>query len=234
MTYMTNRESPSAVWDDAAIRLVVFDFDGTIGDTRRNIVLTMRQVMERLHMPVASEEICASTIGLPLKDCFRTIYPALTDDGAERCAECYRELFFANAKKLVPQLFPHVLETMEELRRHGVTLAIASSRTSQSLQGFVDDMGLRGLVAMVIGSDEVTRHKPDPEPVTLILDKLGFSAAETLVVGDMPLDIQMGHAAGCHTCAVTYGNATRHELQNASPDLIIDDMSLLLRAMHLL
>jgi phosphoglycolate phosphatase len=84
------------------IRLVIFDFDGTMADTRHNIVLTMQRVMRELGMPVADEETCASTIGLPLKDCFRKIFPELTDDGAEHCAETYRQIFFANAKSLVP------------------------------------------------------------------------------------------------------------------------------------
>ena len=52
------------------IRLIIFDFDGTLGDTRRNILLTMRQTLEELSLPVASEEECAATIGLPLRDCF--------------------------------------------------------------------------------------------------------------------------------------------------------------------
>ena len=70
-----------------SIRLVIFDFDGTMADTRHNIVITMQRVMRELGMPVADEETCASTIGLPLKDCFRQIFPELTDEGAEHCAE---------------------------------------------------------------------------------------------------------------------------------------------------
>ena len=53
------------------IRLVVFDFDGTLGDTRRNIVLTMQDTLRRLGLPLAGEEECAATIGLPLPECFR-------------------------------------------------------------------------------------------------------------------------------------------------------------------
>ena len=57
---------------------------------------------------------------------------------------------------------------------------------------------------------------------------MGFAADETLVVGDMPVDIQMGKGAGAHTCAVTYGNASRAELAAAGADLIIDDFSQML------
>ena len=207
------------------IRLVIFDFDGTMADTRHNIVLTMQRVMWELGMPVADEDTCASTIGLPLKDCFRKIFPELTDDGAEHCAETYRQIFFANAKSLVPNMFPHVQETIDLLHAHRVQMAIASSRTSASLLGFIREMHLTDKIVMVVGSDEVTHHKPHPEPVNVILSALDVPASETFVVGDMPVDILMGSAAGTHTCAVTYGNASAEELSAAGADFLIEDMA---------
>ena len=206
------------------IKLVIFDFDGTMADTRHNIVLTMQRVMRELGMSVADEETCASTIGLPLKDCFRKIFPELTDDGAEHCAETYRQIFFANAKDLVPNMFPHVQETIDLLYARGIKMAIASSRTSASLHGFIREMHLMDKIAMVVGSDEVSHHKPHPEPVNVILSALNVPASETLVVGDMPVDILMGAAAGTHTCAVTYGNASAEELSAAGAEFLIDDM----------
>lgn len=207
------------------IRLVIFDFDGTLADTRHNIVITMQRVMKELGLPVADEETCASTIGLPLKDCFRQIFPELTDGGAENCAETYRQIFFANAKSLVPNMFPHVQETIDQLYAHQIKMAIASSRTSASLLGFIHEMQLTDKIAMVVGSDEVVHHKPHPEPVNVILSALDVPASETLVVGDMPVDILMGAAAGTHTCAVTYGNASADELSSAGADFLIDNMS---------
>lgn len=207
------------------IRLVIFDFDGTLADTRHNIVITMQRVMRALELPVADEETCASTIGLPLKECFRAIFTQLSDDEAENCAETYRQIFFANAKDLVPDMFPHVRETMETLHANGIRMAIASSRTSASLLGFIREMQMTEMVEMVVGSDEVAHHKPDPEPVNVILSALDVSASETLVVGDMPVDILMGAAAGAHTCAVTYGNATAEELSEAGAEFLIDDMA---------
>ena len=50
-----------------SIKLIIFDFDGTLGDTRRNIVVTMQDVMKELNLPLQDEHVCASTIGLPLK-----------------------------------------------------------------------------------------------------------------------------------------------------------------------
>ncbi|MBQ1677548.1 MAG: HAD family hydrolase, partial [Bacteroidaceae bacterium] len=76
-------------------KLVIFDFDGTLCDTHRCIVTTMQQTQKACRLPVASEDVCASTIGLPLKNCFMHIYPDLSDAEATKCADTYRVIFEA-------------------------------------------------------------------------------------------------------------------------------------------
>lgn len=211
------------------VKLVIFDFDGTLGDTRHNIVVTMQQVMRLLGLAVADEQTCASTIGLPLSSCFSTIYKGMTDEEAEHCAEAYRQYFFENAKRLVPQSFPHVKETLTALKQQRLSMAIASSRTSRSLLGFVNDMGFAPYISHVVGCEDVAHPKPHPESVRRILSAMGgIDAAEAIMVGDMPVDIHMGQAAGTRTCAVTYGNASRDELTATKPDYMIDDISQLI------
>lgn len=210
------------------VRLIIFDFDGTLGDTRRNILLTMRQTMEALSLPVADEATTAATIGLPLRDCFLQIYPDLSDAMADACASTYRRLFDINKKQLVPALFPHVRETLAELHARGYVLTVASSRSSASLREFLSDMGIIGYISLILGADDVARAKPDPEPVLQTLRTLAIPAAETLVVGDMPVDILMGARAGARTCAVTYGNATPAALRAAGADFLISDIAQLL------
>lgn len=207
------------------IKLIIFDFDGTLGDTRRNIVLTLQQTMHSLGLPVRDEAVCASTIGLTLADCFRKMYPGLEESAVEECVVTYRRLFEENRKFLVPQLFPGVADTLRCLKARGLTMAIASSRSSKSLNEFLSEMGVESCFSLVIGADNVTKAKPNPEPVLKVLSAFGISADETLVVGDMGVDIQMGKAAGAKTCGVTWGNGSREDLLAAGADFIIDSMS---------
>lgn len=209
--------------------LVILDFDGTLCDTRKTIVRTLQMTMERLCLPVADEDVCAATIGLPLSESFRTIFPSLTENQADECAETYRDIFEENKKHLVPTVFPHVTQTLKELKRRGFTLSIASSRFNRSLMDFVRIFGFDKEISLVLGADNVTKAKPDPEPVLLTLKELGFRAGETLVVGDMPYDIMMGRRAGTKTCGVTYGNSSREELADSGADYIIDDFASLLQ-----
>ena len=144
------------------------------------------------------------------------------------CARTYREIFVENRKLLVPKVFPHVLETLEVLRDRGYVLTIASSRSYGSLKEFLEERGLAPYITYVLGANSVTHAKPHPEPVLRTMADLGFQADETLVVGDMPVDILMGQGAGARTCAVTYGNASRADLAAVAPDWILDDFSQML------
>ena len=202
--------------------LIIFDFDGTLGDTRRNIVTTMQMTIAELHLPSRSEEECAATIGLPLAGCFRTLFPDIQEAFISQCAETYRRLFNENLKNIQPESFPGVVETLSILHQKGFTLTIASSRSRNSLTELTQNMGIADYISYILGADDVKEAKPKPEPVLKTLADMHFNAAETLVVGDMVVDILMGVHAGTKTCGVTWGNGTKDELQNAGATFIID------------
>ena len=208
-------------------RIVILDFDGTLCDTRRNIVLTLRMTMERLGMELRDEASCAATIGLPLRDSFIKLHPTLSLEQAEHCTEVYRVLFDENKKKLIPQMFPHTMQTLELLHSRGIALTIASSRSHESLDVFVRELGLDKYIGYVLGAEDTVHSKPNPEPVLKTLSELGYSAAECLVVGDMPYDILMGRGALAKTCGVSYGNSCREELLESGADFVIDDFAAL-------
>ena len=205
-------------------RLVIFDFDGTLGDTRRNIVTTMQMTIDELHLPSRTEAECVSTIGLPLAGCFKALYPEIQEEVAQQCATVYRRLFSENLHKIIPLSFPHVKATLAQLQQMGCVLTIASSRSNASLKELTHDMGIDGYFSLFIGADDVTEAKPAPEPVNIILATTHNEASQAIVVGDMAVDILMGVHAGTQTCGVTWGNGSREELERAGADFIINDM----------
>lgn len=209
-------------------RLVILDFDGTLGDTNGIITKSMQATLAAMGLPQRSPEACSKVIGLPLAACFSTLLP-ISQQQAEACAQTYRRIFAENNQPGLVPLFPHVRETMAELHRQGVSLSIASSRNRGSLQQFVEDLGLHSYISFVLGADDVTKAKPDPQPVLLTLTHYGMQPDEALVVGDMSFDILMGRRAGCDTCGVTYGNGNREELLQAGATHVIDDFQELLQ-----
>ena len=202
-------------------RLVILDFDGTLADTQPIIVASLQRTLRELGLPPRTDAECATIIGLPLAECFATLC-GVDSATAERCAEVYRRVFDELNTDGAVTLFPHVQKTLKTLHDQGVRLAICSSRGRPTLEAFVRDFHLEPYVEMVVSANDVQHHKPHPEPVQIILDKLGIPAEETLVVGDASYDILMGRAAGCRTCGVTYGNQSANQLRAAGADHLID------------
>lgn len=199
---------------------IIFDFDGTLADTAPLIIATMLATIRELGLPDRTEAECRATIGLRLEEVPAALWPLIPGMGV-RYEAAYQRIF-AGLKRQVPVVcFPGVADTMSRLHDRGYAMAIASSRNRESLRELAGMFGIDHYLAMLVGGDDVTEGKPSPEPVLTILNAQGWSARETLVVGDAAVDIMMGRAAHCRTCGVTYGNGTVGDLENAGADVII-------------
>lgn len=202
------------------MRAIFFDFDGTLADTAPGIVLTMQSTFRELGLPVPSEEAVRQTIGLPLSDAL----PLLGAPAAEGMA-VYQRLF-PSCELTHISIFPEVWETLSRLKTNGIRMAICTSRNKESLDSIVTRHGLEGFFETVVTGSDGIPAKPAPDMVLTLLQRTGVGQA--LVVGDTTFDIGMGNAAGCPTCAVTYGNHSAEQLQTAHPTYIIDRFSQLI------
>ncbi len=222
------------------MKYIIFDFDGTIGDSQSLIVKTLQDTMRARKLEVKSDEACAKTIGLRLDEAFVSLFGMSAEEGMA-CAATYREIFLDNKKTMIVKPFPHVIETLRELHHRGFVLGMASSRNHCSLDGYVKQMQLEDIFSSIVAGDDVEHVKPAPDMVFMALGEMKgmknpVTSAESgdvedmldevLVVGDMTFDVDMAHNAGCKACAVTYGNGTREQL--ASAEFIIDDFAELL------
>lgn len=209
-------------------KVIIFDFDGTLCDTRSNIIIAFRATMEHLGLEMRDEETCGATIGLTLRDGFKSMYPDFDDAKIDYCVETYRQIFAERRKELMPDLFPGVKETLEALRKRGHRMTIATSRLTDSLMLFMRHHGIDHYFEYAVGSDSVTHHKPHPEPALKTLRELNIAPSDAIMVGDMPVDIAMAHNAGIRAIGVDYGNATREELEAAEADWIVDSITKIL------
>lgn len=205
------------------IKNYIFDFDGTVADTIGGIVATMQETFRLQGRDIPSVEEIKGVIGLPLEGCMRGLGIAVEGDVAELCAT-YRRIFPDIAMSQI-QLFPNVKETLTELHNQGKRLAIATSRNRNSLTEIMKRHGVLDYFELLVSSSDGYAPKPAPDMVLGILDRLGISDSETVVIGDTSFDIEMGNKAHCWTCAVTYGNHTREKLMTAQPNFIVDSFS---------
>ena len=207
------------------IKIAILDFDGTLGDTTALIVRTTQAAIRELGLPERSDEQCAAMIGLRLVEIPPVLFPELEVD-RELYAATYRRIFNEFNTEGAVELYQHVMETLKELKRSGIILTIASSRSNASLTEYINNLGLASTITYILGANDVKEGKPNPEAVLKTLEAHGIPADEAIMVGDTVFDIDMGRNAGVKTCGVTYGNGSRESLSNA--DWLIDDFGKLL------
>lgn len=207
------------------MKLIILDFDGTLADTAGVIIKTMQATIRELGLPERTDGQCAAMIGLRLTEIPAALYPECTIDG-DLYAQTYRRLFHIFNTDDAVKLYPHVLETLNELKCRGFILTIASSRSRASLTDYITNLNLTDTISYVLGADDVKDGKPNPEPVNRTLKEFRIKPDEAIVVGDTVFDVQMGKNAGTRTCGVTYGNGSRESLKDA--DWIIEGFGQLL------
>ncbi len=210
------------------IRVVIFDFDGTLADTRKPIVIAKQDTMRAAGLEVADEEACAATIGLTAKDGFRKLYPDLPEDQLDLLVIKYRKRFDELIVTMPPARFEGVDRVLETLKERDITKTIATSRNTKSLKDFLAQWNMADVFSYILCGEDTERLKPYPDPVLKTLEALSVSADQALVVGDMPVDIKMGKSAGAYACGVTYGNSNREDLLAAGADYVIDNIEELL------
>ena len=185
-------------------KAVCFDFDYTLGDCTDSIVAGFRHGLTTLGWPAPSREQVRSTVGYLLEDS----YTMLTgDEDPDRRAR-FRVLFSEVAverQRRETTLFPGAVELLRGLRARGIRSAIVSTKRGDTIEIIMDRFGLGDTIEMVIGSADVTRHKPDPEGLLAAMDRLGVTPEETLFCGDTVLDAGAAKNAGCHFAAVLNG-----------------------------
>lgn len=209
-------------------KLILFDFDGTLCDTRESIVKTYHMVIDKLGLEDKDDDLLASTIGTPLVKAYPQLFPEMTPEEAANAVVVHRSFWDTRQDILQPKLFPGVAETLEELSRRGHLMTIASARRKDTLKHYLNIFGVSQYFDFVLGVEDVVNAKPDPEAVLVTLKHYGCDASEAFMVGDMPVDILMASGAGVAGCGVTYGNSCREDLSASGAMYVIDEFKELL------
>lgn len=205
-------------------RNIIFDFDGTLADTAELTVETMHRTNRAMNLPEKSDAECRAMIGYRLEEIPSILWPDIPDL-SERYAATFREIYKSAKEDFKIRTYPGVSDTLTRLKLNGIRMAVASSRSKVSLLDLCKELRIVDYFQMVVGGGDVKNGKPAPDPVNLVLATQGWDKDETLVVGDMSVDILMGMAAGTATCGVTYGNGSVKELRDAGAVYLISDFS---------
>ncbi|MEX2177314.1 MAG: HAD-IA family hydrolase [Gemmatimonadaceae bacterium] len=201
---------------------VLFDLDGTLIDSIELILNSAKHAFrDRVgYVPPNAEWL--SGVGIPLVTMFRRY----ASDEAEVNALIarYREYQMEHHDRLV-RCYDTVVETVDLIRAAGHPSAIVTSKTAWLARRGLDHVGLGAHFDVIIGCDSCERHKPDPQPVLMALDTLGYAPDSAVFVGDSVYDMAAGNAAGVTTIAALWGPFSREELAASSPTHYLQRMA---------
>jgi pyrophosphatase PpaX len=200
--------------------VVLFDFDGTLADTIPLIVASYHHALSASSLPPVDDVEVRSWIGRPLQPVLEERYPGR---GAE-LTDVYRAWNLANHDELI-QVVAGMTELLDDLQAAGARTGVVSSKRAETVRMGLRAVGLAGRIDVVAGQDEVTHHKPHPEPLLYAARQLGVSPADCVYVGDATVDVEAARAAGMGAVAVTWGAGEPALLSAAAPDSVVDDMA---------
>ena len=203
------------------VRLLVFDLDGTLVDSKLDLALSVNAMRKEMGLAPLALEVIASYVGHGVTLLVRrSLGTHATSENVEKglafFLAYYRDHMLDNTAP-----YPGVSEALEKLDGH--KMAVLTNKPVVFSREMVTRLGFASYFSYVYGGNSFPQKKPDPMGLHKLMEDLRISARETLMVGDSDTDIITGRNAGALTCGVTYGFGA-HTLQKVSPDLVIDDM----------
>jgi pyrophosphatase PpaX len=200
-------------------RAVLFDLDGTLIDSTGLIVESFHHMTEQFGIARQPDACWLAGVGTPLRS---LLEPWARDEAMlEDMLAAYRAHNLAHHDARV-RAYPGIVEAVDALLAAGVRVAVVTSKNRSGTERGLAVAGLAGKIDVRVCVEDVTRHKPDREPVDVAVARLGADPASTLFVGDSVHDMMAGRAAGVATGAASWGPFQRSDLQPADPTWWLD------------
>jgi phosphoglycolate phosphatase len=213
-------------FDPHSIKLVIFDLDGTLIDSRLDLVHSVNAALRHIGRPELPDDVIASYVGdgAPI-----LIQRAL---GGEQVAESavrkgleFFLAYYREHKLDHTTVYPGIAEALSTIQQssNGTPrkLAVLSNKPVIPSLAIVEALGLGQFFFQIYGGNSFATKKPDPEGAHKLLEESGVTPEQAVIVGDSHVDVRTGRNAGLWTIGVTYGFAT-HTLEDEPPDILVD------------
>jgi HAD superfamily hydrolase (TIGR01509 family) len=205
------------------IQAIVFDFDGTLVDASEAIVASFIAVLRAHGFSEPEEAWMKTRIGRPLAGIFAEVDASASSEQLQAYVEEYRTHFFPLSATSTRAL-PGVLDALSALAPR-CKFAIATSRKGDGACHILRALGMLGWFAVIVGIEDVTHPKPDPEPVLRALSHLGIAPAHAMMIGDTADDVLAAKRAGTVGVGVTTGAHSFEELRGAGADYVLTSLA---------
>lgn len=206
-------------------KLVIFDLDGTLLDTREDIANACNYALRMCGCPERKLEEYNMLVGRGIYNLFRGALPE--DVRSEDMVMKMKSHFVPYYNEHIDDCtrpYPGIIDMLDSLAAQGVSFAIASNKYQEGTEALVSKYFSNYSFAIILGQREGMPIKPDPKIIyEAIASVPGTSAEETVYCGDSDVDMQTGINAGVRTLGVTWGFRTREELSAYNPWLLVEN-----------
>ncbi|MDX9862362.1 MAG: HAD-IA family hydrolase [Rhodospirillales bacterium] len=209
-----------------ALRLAVFDVDGTLIDSQNSIVSAMSHAWQSHGLVPPERATTLRMVGLPLAEVIAGLAPGESPERWESLRTSYSSEWsrMRDQGRLSEPLFPGAISVLDDLEEAGWLLGVATGKSRRGLDMVLAAHGLADRFVTLQTSD-VSAGKPNPEMLMKAMAETGAAPASTAMIGDTTYDVQMARNAGIHAIGVAWGYHDVSELKAAGAHAIIDDFS---------
>lgn len=202
------------------IDTILFDFDGTVMDTNDVIINSWQHTFRTLEGREEEVSKIVKTFGEPLEITMQTLFPQVP---TEEAIGIYRSYHHDNFGEMI-NVFPGMRELLQELKKRGYKMGLVTSRLKKTTLQGLEKYRLDSYFDVVVTAEDTHKHKPDPEPVLIALEKLGSVPEKSLMLGDTMFDILCARNAGVSSVLAGWGIALTEEEKNGpdGPDYRIE------------
>lgn len=200
---------------------MIFDFDGTVADTWRDIATALNETLREVGLAAVSGPDVRYWIGDGALKLLERAIPAeqRTREFVEQLYEAFR-VHYDRCCLDTTETYPGMVEALDTLSH--LALAVLSNKPSRFLDRVIAGLGLKDYFRLVLGGDALPAKKPDPQTVANVLERIGVEPERVYFVGDSAVDVETGRGAGAVTIGCTWGLRGRDELRRAGADHLIE------------
>jgi len=212
-------------FDPQSIRLLIFDLDGTLIDSRLDLVHSVNAMLRHFRRPELPDEVVASYVGDGAPVLVRRALGDPKDQKFLKEAVDYFLAYYRVHKLDHTRVYDGIKDSLTALHGSnglGRKMAVLSNKPVHPSRAIVEALGMSHFFVHVYGGNSFPTKKPDPQGARALLKETRTQPQEAIIIGDSSVDVLTGRNAGMRTCGVTYGFAP-HTLCEAPPDVVLDD-----------
>ena len=210
------------------IKLIIFDLDGTLIDSRRDIADAVNWTLREFGFSELPIERVSSFVGNGVRNLMMQALRevGVADGKLERSIKLFRRRY---GEHLLDHtcLYPGVVKVLEFFKHR--KQAVITNKPEDFSRTILTGLGIDSYFFQILGGDQGFPKKPAPDTVLEVLRRASIASNEAVLVGDSAMDVETGKNAGVKTIAVTYGFGKQKEVENASPNLIINQLEELIQ-----